>query len=125
GNKNYKEQCAKLASSSCSSFEYTSNGFKAEYNNRSGDNLLFFSIPYSKGFSAKVNGNDVEIEKVNYGFMAVKVPGYTDCEIEFTYETPGLSAGIKISLAALFAFAVYVAFIIIYRKRKRKTIIQR
>ena len=50
-----------------------------------------------------------------YGFMAVKVPGYTDCEIEFTYETPGLSTGIKISLAALFAFVFYVAVIIIYR----------
>ena len=119
GDKNYKEQCTKLASSSCSSFEYTKNGFKAEYNNQSDDNLLFFSVPYSEGFSAKVNGEDVEIEKVNYGFMAIKVPGYTDCEIEFTYETPGLSAGIKISLTALFAFAVYVITIIIYKRKSK------
>ena len=119
GNKNYKEQCTKLASSSCSVFEYTDNGFKAEYSNKSGDNLLFFSVPYSEGFSATVNGEKVEIEKVNYGFMAVKVLGYTDCEIEFTYETPGLSTGIKISLCALVAFAVYVAVIIIYRRKKR------
>ena len=118
GNKNYKEQCTKLASSSCSVFEYTDNGFKAEYSNKSGDNLLFFSIPYSEGFSAKVNGEDVEIEKVNYGFMAVKVPGYKDCEIEFIYETPGLSAGVKISIVAFCAFAVYIAVIIIYRRSK-------
>ena len=120
GNKNYKEQCTKLASSSCSVFEYTDNGFKAEYSNKSCDNLLFFSVPYSEGFSATVNGEKVEIEKVNYGFMAVKVPGYTDCEIEFTYETPGLSAGIKISLCALVAFAVYVIVIIIYRRKRNQ-----
>lgn len=121
GNKKYKDQCQKLASSSCSAFEYTDNGFKAEYNNKSGDNLLFFSVPYSEGFSAKVNGKNTEIERVNYGFMAVRVPGYTKCKIEFTYETPGLSAGITISLIALSAFVIYVAVIIIYRVKKRKT----
>lgn len=51
--------------------------------------------------------------------MAVKVPGYTDCEIEFTYETPGLSAGVKISIVAFCAFAVYVAVIIIYRRKNK------
>lgn len=120
GGEVYKEQCSQLASSSCSAFEYTDNGFKAEYSNKSSDNLLFFSVPYSAGFSAQINGKPVEIEKVNYGFMAVRVPGYTDCEIEFTYETPGFSAGIKISLAALAAYLIFLAAVIIYRLKFRK-----
>lgn len=116
----YKQQCEKLAASSCSRFEYTDSGFTAEYNNTGDDNLLFFSIPYSTGFSAKVNGESVDVEKVNFGFMAVKVPANTDCTIEFNYETPGFGTGLLISLASLCAFAVYVTVIVIYRRTKGK-----
>lgn len=117
----YKEQCEKLAGSSCDSFEYTQSGFKAHYSNKEEDNLLFFSIPYSEGFKATVNGKAVDIEKVNYGFMAVKVPANTECDIEFTYETPGLSTGVKISLCALLAYTLYITAVVIIRK-KRKSI---
>lgn len=120
GSEEYKEQCERLKASSCKSFEYTDSGFKAEYNNQSGDTLLFFSVPYSDGFSAAVNGESVEIEKVNYGFMAVRVDGYTDSVIEFTYETPGFGAGCAISTAALAGFIVYISAVIICRKRAMK-----
>lgn len=119
GKDAYMEQCEKLASSSCSVFEYTDNGFRAEYNNTGEENLLFFSVPYSTGFSATVNGEAVYVEKVNYGFMAVKIPANTDCEIVFTYETPGLSTGITISLIALGTFVFYMTIILIYRKRRK------
>lgn len=120
GGEIYAEQCRKLASSSCTVFEYTEKGFKAHYNNKSSDNLLFFSVPYSDGFSATVNGKSVDVEKVNYGFTAVKVPGNTDCKIEFTYETPGFSAGLKISLASLSVYVIYLTVIFIYRVKKQK-----
>ncbi len=118
GKNIYTEQCQKLAESSCTDFRYTDNGFTASYNNKGGENLLFFSIPYSEGFSATVNGKAVEVEKVNCGFMAVKVPANTECDIVFNYETPGLAVGTTISLVALGAFAVYMTIIIVYRKRK-------
>ena len=117
-NETYKEQCEKLAKSSCDSFEYTKSGFKAHYSNNSGDNLLFFSVPYSDGFTATVNGKAVDVEKVNYGFMAVKVPANTECDIEFFYETPGLVAGVKISIVALCAYILYLSTVIVLRKRK-------
>lgn len=116
----YKSQCEKLAASSCSGFEYTDSGFTAVYDNKGDDNLLFFSVPYSTGFSATVNGESVEIERVNYGFMAVKVPAMTECTIEFTYETPGFNAGLIISLASLGAFAVYITVVIAYRTAKKQ-----
>ena len=108
GANQLKYACDKLKSNTCESFEYTDNGFKAVYNNTGEANLLFFSVPYSEGFTAKVNGADVDVEKADYGLMAVKIPAYTRCEVVFDYRTPGLDLGIKISLCALGAYIVYM-----------------
>lgn len=124
GEDEYETACNELAQSSCSEFEYTKTGFTARYDNTGDDNLLFFSVPYSEGFSAEVNGASVDIENVNGGFMAIKVPAKTDCKITFTYKTPGFDTGVKISLIALVAFLLYVATIVTFRlvkKRKAKT----
>ena len=83
------------------------------------DTLMFFSIPYSSGWSATINGAPVEIEKADFGFMAVRVPARTDSLIRFTYETPGLKTGVLLSFGALAAFAVYLAVVIIIRKIRR------
>ena len=61
-NSDYKKVCNLRALNSCTSFEYTDNGFKAVYNNKKGDdNLLFFSVPYSDGFTATVNGKAADV----------------------------------------------------------------
>ena len=102
-------------------FKYTNNGFTAEFDNTDGnENLLFFSVPYSDGFTAYVNGNKTDIEKVNNGLMAVYIPENTKCSIEFVYETPGLSTGILISVLSAAAFAVYILSIIIFRLIKKR-----
>lgn len=121
----YRENCKGLAGNSCKSFAYTQDGFEAEYENAGDETLLFFSVPYSSGFSAKVNGQDADVEKVNYGFMAVKVPAEQNSKIEFFYKTPGLDMGIKISLASLGVFAVYIGLVILvrYQKKKRRKLI--
>lgn len=106
--KNYFDDCKALSNTACENFEYTKSGFKATVNNNGDDNLLFFSVPYDEGFSAFVNGEQVKIEKVNVGFMAVKVAGHSTSEIEFVYETPGLKIGIIISAAGFVIFALYM-----------------
>lgn len=119
----YKKACKERKKTSCSSFEYTDNGFKAEYKNNGEKNLMFLSVPYSEGFKATVNGKPVEIEKANYGFMAIEIPAHTDCSIEFTYHTPGLKQGCMISLGALSALVVYSCILLtchIVKKRKQK-----
>ncbi|MBQ2488103.1 MAG: YfhO family protein, partial [Ruminococcus sp.] len=94
----------------------TKDGFAASFDNQSGrETLLFFSVPYSEGFSATV-------EKVTYGFMAVKVP-QGKSEVVFTYATPGFRLGMLISLCAAAAFAAYMVLTIVFRqRRKRKSI---
>ncbi|MCD8026582.1 MAG: YfhO family protein [Clostridiales bacterium] len=120
----YAEVCAERAASSCSSFEYTDTGFTAAFENDPEEKLLDCSVPYSEAYTPPITREAVEIENVNNGFMAVLVPADTDCTIVFTYETPGLSCGIKISLIALGLFLIYLTVVILYRankKRKAKT----
>ena len=114
-----KARCDVLKKNACSSFEYTSDGFRAEFDNKKGkDTLLFFSVPYSDGFSASVNGKSVDVEKATFGFMAVRVPEGKS-EIVFTYHTPGFAAGSLISICAAAGLAAYVALVIVYRKKQK------
>ncbi|MGN1051489.1 MAG: YfhO family protein, partial [Acutalibacteraceae bacterium] len=106
----YLSDCKSRSSTSCTSFEYTNEGFKATINNKEGENLLFFSVPYEKGFTAYVNGKKTDIEKVNTGFMAVKIPGNKKSEIVFKYETPGFKAGIAVTFTSVAVFIIYMIY---------------
>ncbi len=112
----YSEDCRRLAANAADSFEYTNSGFISEINLQK-DNLVFFSVPYDEGFSATVNGQPAEIERVNVGFMAVKCQkGHN--EIVFKYKTPGLDLGIKISAGAVLIFIIYCITEILLRKNR-------
>ena len=122
---NYKKRCKSLASNSCKTFRYTSDGFEAFYENtKAEESLMFFSVPYSEGFTATINGKPVDVDKVNYGFTGVRIPAEKNLKIVFRYKTPGLSQGIIISLSADAAYALYMGGIITFRlisaKRKNK-----
>ena len=67
-----EKACDDLRKTSATKFKVDNGGFTANVT-RKKDTLVFFSVPYDKGWSATVNGKPCEIEKVNAGFMAVKV----------------------------------------------------
>ena len=79
---------------------------------------MFFSIPYDDGWTATVNGKPAEIEKVNIGFMAVKVSGHEKSEIKFSYRTPLLREGVILSCIGIGLFILYIAVTLIIRKGK-------
>ena len=56
-----------------------------------------------------VNGKEAEIEKVNAGFMAVRVPK-GESTIRFDYKTPGLKAGALLTLLGFVLLALYMLF---------------
>lgn len=112
-NKAMAFDAAQLRESAADHFEIDKDGFTATVS-RENKSLVFFSVPYDKGWSVKVNGQESTIEKVNVGFMAVPVPAGRST-IEFTYTTPGLSDGITVSLGALIVFAVYLLAFYIFR----------
>ncbi len=115
-DESFTDDCKERAKTVCHTFKKTKEGFKAEIKLKR-QNLVFFSVPFEKGWTAMVNGKEAEIEKVNVGFMAVL------CEkgentIEFKYKTPGLAIGIVISLASLVVFAGYMLLQRTIQKRK-------
>ena len=102
----YYQDCLDRRSMSCSSFSRDNGGFSATF---TGDRerLVFFSVPWEGGWTATVNGEPATIEKVNVGFMAVKVPTGTS-EIRFNYETPGLKLGAAVSAAGVLILVLYL-----------------
>lgn len=95
-SQEFYDYCDNRAASACSEFSFNRKGFTATAD-MSRRNLLFFSVPYDEGWTATVDGKEAEIERVDYGLMAVSVPAGTH-EIVFTYFPKGLRAGIMISV---------------------------
>ncbi len=118
----YFEDCETLMQNTCSEFEYNNDGFTAVFDNKGSDNLLFFSVPYDEGWSAGINGNPVEIEKVDNGFMAIRVPGNTVSDIKFVYRQPGFHTGIIITTICGIIFAIYLAITVTIRYLKKKKV---
>lgn len=107
--------CEKLRETAAYNFKRDNTGFTADVT-RDSANLVFFSVPYDKGWSATVNGVPAEIEKVNAGFMAVKV-GAGSSRIRFEYKTPGLVSGLEITGAAAILLLIYILCCKLYFKK--------
>lgn len=112
----YIQDCLDRAATSCTSFGYTTTGFSAELDT-SEVQMVFFSVPYEPGWIAKVNGDEVPIEKVNVGFMSVIVPMGEKVQIEFVYTTPGLNVGILITIISLL---ILIGYILLMRKMQSR-----
>ncbi len=113
----YTEDCRLRRRTSCTDFRTSARGFEASAETEK-ETLIFFSVPYDKGFKAYVNGKKADIDKVNGGFMAVVVPAGKS-EIRFTYFTYGLREGIIISATALILFVIYIFFNAKFRRTRQ------
>lgn len=116
-SETYFSDCDERRAHACSSFEYDSNGYRAEITVDK-PQLVYFSVPCSDGWSAKINGSDVEIIKAHYGLTAVPVePG--ENKIVFSYHTPGLKEGKTITFISLVVFVLYsIMNIFLIRNKK-------
>lgn len=77
--------------------------------------LLFFSIPYDKGWSAIVDGEKSDLQLVNFGFMGLLL-GKGDHVITMSYHPPLMYAGGIISFASLALFFIIIG----YEKRRTR-----
>lgn len=89
-----------------SDFEITKNGFSSKTNYNS-EKLVCFTVPYCTGWSCTINGEKTEVDKINGGFIGIRVPK-GECDIEFSYETPGLKYGIAASVIGVVLLAAYM-----------------
>lgn len=112
----YNLACSSKRAKSCKKFEYSTNGFNAEIDLDKPE-LVFFSVPFDEGWSAEVNGQKVDIEKVSYGFMAVPC-GSGNNQIKFTYKTYGSTLGLISTVSGSVIWIVYFAVDRIKIKKK-------
>lgn len=80
---------------------------------------MFFSLPYSSGWSVTVDGQERELLRANGNFMAVQLEA-GEHTVELSYETPYLALGAYVSCAACAVLAaVVVGSAVVYVRRKR------
>lgn len=80
------------------------------------EKLLFFSIPYDQGWSMLVDGEEVEVLKVNIGFLGGMVPA-GEHEVELVHSKSNMMVMKIISVIALIAFTVLIFW---YRKNRNR-----
>lgn len=117
--ESYIAACEEKRSVCSHSFTYDSKGFEAGITLEN-PQLVFFSVPYSSGWTAEVNGQPADVEKVSYGFMAVKADSGENT-IVFRYTTPGIRAGLIISAAGLILLLIYVLICRKYAENRKFT----
>lgn len=79
---------------------------------------LMLTIPFNKGFKAKVNGKSVKISKTLDTFMSIPLEkGHN--EVELKYTSPGLLLGLVVGFIGIILMIVLALF---YKKRKHKEI---
>lgn len=116
----YERFCREKQHHCADTFSYDSHGFTSEIT-LDEPRLVFFSVPYSEGWTAEVNGKPADVEKVSYGFMAVRADAGGNV-IMFRYRTPGLRTGEFITLGAALILAAYLLIMrFIDRKRRGDT----
>ena len=102
----FKDDAQARADMGVSSFGVSSSGFSA-VSGYDEEKLVVFSVPYDKGWSAQIDGESVDVDKVNGGFMGLRVPAGTH-EIVFTYTTPGLKLGWICTAIGALLICVYI-----------------
>ncbi len=79
------------------------------------DRYLYLAIPYSDGWRACVDGEETEILRANYAFMAIPVKA-GEHNIELKYTTPYLFESFCVSMVSL---TVFIGASVIDKKRSR------
>ena len=115
-DEEFYAECEKRATSAASVFSYDRDGYLAKINLPK-ENLVFFSIPYDKGFKAYVDGVETKVERIVPGFMAVDVPEGEHL-IRLYWRPYGFGLGIGVSIVGI-AVMVMIAVIISRRKKRR------
>jgi len=112
----FKLDAQKRISEGVKQFSINKKGFTA-MSDYDSEKLVVFSVPWCKGWSATVNGNPVEVDKINGGFCGIRVPEGIS-EISFEYETPGMKYGIIATIAGVLLLGAYFAVFVILRRER-------
>ncbi|MEN8120045.1 MAG: YfhO family protein [Bacteroidota bacterium] len=80
--------------------------------------MLFFTIPFDKGWKIKVNGEDKALSRVNIGFTGIVLPkGKHNIELNYVPQYSQVTSAI--SIVSIILFWLFLGYDV-YRKRKLK-----
>lgn len=109
---NYQKHVEALRTEPLENIEWSANKLTGTVD-ISKDKILCVSVPYSKGWSATVDGKEAKILRGNYMFMCLPLTaGHHN--IELRYCSPGLKLGALLTVCSACA-----AFCLLFIKRKR------
>lgn len=106
----YKEQVFKLKQSGLQNINQSKNRMEGDATLKE-KGIMVFSIPYSIGWSAEVDGEKVKLLKANVMYSALQLSA-GEHHIVLKYETPYLKEGLVISVLS---FLVFVGIIVAMR----------
>ncbi|MCD4792895.1 MAG: YfhO family protein [Bacteroidales bacterium] len=115
----YKRITGDLKNDTLQITEFKQSEIKGKIN-MSGTKMLFFTIPYDKGWKVKVNGKEENLLRVNIGFTGIVLPKGVH-EIELYYVPQYSKVTNTVSIISIILFWLYLGCYV-YRKRKKKKI---
>ena len=116
--RDYAKYISKLREDVLQNIRYEGNTLTGDINLEK-DKILCFSIPYSSGWKALVNGRETEIHKANTMFMAIPLKKGSN-QVTLIYRTPLLKTGLLISLLGIILFASYGVYIKRHNNKNRE-----
>lgn len=81
------------------------------------DKMLVVTLPYQKGWTAYVDGEKTDIQRVNYQYIGINLKKGTH-DIKLHYQLPGIKIAFMITGCGIVVFAAIILFNIV-RKRRR------
>lgn len=78
---------------------------------------LVTSLPYQKGYSIIIDGKEVEVERINQGFVGSKISS-GEHNIKIKYDMPGKAIGVVLSSLTFLTFGGYQLLNLVKNKNK-------
>lgn len=99
-DENFDEVISELEDKSLKDYRYEKNAITG-WTDNSADSYMLFSIPFSSGWKAYVDGVETKVNRADNGLMAIALRGGKH-SIRLKYTTPGLIVGAIVSVISLF-----------------------
>lgn len=81
--------------------------------------MIYFSIPYDKGWTAVVDNKTVQLHNINIAFMGLPISA-GEHKIELKYNTPGFFMGSHITIITIMLLCLYFIVGWFIKKRRNK-----
>ena len=103
----YTEKIEKLRENKRENIEFGTNSVMGEITVDDA-RILCLATPYSKGWEARIDGNETEVFCLNGRYLGITIPEGSHV-VQFHYKTPYAREGLELSLFGCAVFAVILA----------------